>query len=208
MRLQHALPLLLATLLLASCQSSMQKHGGQSAESCAPYDSSMIAGMDAEARVAWLTQRLDQCEGDEAARAADYYNRGTALLELNRFQEALADADAAIALAPQESRLFAMRCLAQMGLQQHAAATADCQQAVALSPGNAVLLALHGKALARNGEQKAALETLRQAAKDPDALKVIQQELKDTGYYSGAVDGIYGKGTEAGLKAWVAAGGP
>jgi tetratricopeptide (TPR) repeat protein len=208
MRLQHVLSLLLATLLLASCQSSKQMQGGQSADSCAPYDSSVLDGMNTEARISWLTQRLDQCEGDAAARATDYFNRGTALLELNRFQEALADADAAIALAPQESRLFAMRCLAQMGLQQNDDAAADCQQAVALSPGNTILLALHGKALARNGEQQGALETLREAAKDPVALKVIQTDLKDTGYYGGAVDGVYGKGTDAALKAWVAAGGP
>ena len=207
MRLQSALPLLFATLLLASCQS-MKQPQRQTADSCAPYDNSVLDAMDAEARISWLTQRLDQCEGDEVARATDYYNRGTALLDLNRFEEALTDADAAIPLAPQESRLFALRCLAQLGLQENAIAAADCRQAVARSPDNPVLLALYGKALARNGEQKPALETLQQAAKDPEALKVIQQELRDTGYYGGTVDGIYGKGTDAALKAWVADGAP
>ena len=207
MRLISAVPLLLAAALLASCQSKHQGASGDSAL-CAPYGAAQLANMNAEAQVAWLTQRIDECKLDKTARANDFYNRGTAQLEMKRYDLAAADADATLKILPQDSRAFALRCLARMGLTENDAAVVDCQQAATLSSNNPVMLALYGKAQARNGQPQAALETLRTAAKNPDALKAIQQELADKGYYNGAVDGIYGKGTEGALKTWIAAGAP
>src|SRR5688572_15699927 len=124
MRSLYAVTALLAALCLTACQSMQQGKASAVDAVCTPYDHAQLAGMGSEAQITWLTQRIDQCKLDNTARANDFYNRGAAQLELNRFQLAAADADATLALVPQDSRAFALRCLARMGLSENEGATA------------------------------------------------------------------------------------
>ena len=65
---------------------------------------------------------------------AAYYNRGTALKDLNRFEEAISSYDMAIQLKPDYAEAFSNRGVAQEKLKQIDAAMASYNQAIILKP--------------------------------------------------------------------------
>jgi predicted O-linked N-acetylglucosamine transferase (SPINDLY family) len=65
---------------------------------------------------------------------AAYYNRGTALKDLNRFEEAISSYDMAIQLKPDYAEAFSNRGVAQEKLKQLDAAMASYNQAINLKP--------------------------------------------------------------------------
>ena len=76
-----------------------------------------------------------------------YNNRGNALVELMRFDEALASYDRAIALKPDYVEAFINRGIALGQLKRFEEAVASYDQAIVLKPGDADIFYNHGNAL-------------------------------------------------------------
>jgi tetratricopeptide (TPR) repeat protein len=254
------LPALLLTILLAACAPEPAPRWGDRSTAtvshniCAPYDRSLLDGMDPQAQVTWLTERMKTCraaceaagtcnDDDTAAMAIDFYNRANAqgelgrhgeavadysrslaldptfvpayaqrameLIAMDRFTEALADADAAIARAPNDPRPHGLRCLVLLELKQHKEALAACATATGLAPGVPALQMIHGMALARDGQEEAALTQMEQAiAADPTVVSVLQEQMRKAGYHAGPASGSYDQATQDALAKWIAAGAP
>lgn len=100
---------------------------------------------------------LDACTSDLADwpkddaeyRAFALTNRANALIQLGRAAEAIADADQAIALRPQEPEAWAVRGRAQVVLKAYDKAIADLDRAIALKPKYSGAILVRGQAYLR-----------------------------------------------------------
>ena len=101
------------------------------------------------------------------------------------------------------------RGVAENRLGSHTAAVTDYNQALALLPD--LPEALNGRANARCqlGEVESSIDDRMRALELGAFLATEAQEvLKAEGFYGGAIDGLFGPGSRAGLLGWTKAGCP
>ena len=132
-----------------------------------------------------------------------YNNRGFSLSAKGDFLGAIDDYTTAISLNPNIAYLYNNRAMAFRNLGEVTPAIQDYTTAIELQPDYA--LAYHNRGIAHMvlGDFEAALRDWEKAIdlSGRPAVTRWQQYLKDKGYYAGAIDGLYGPGTRAGLEA-------
>lgn len=96
--------------------------------------------------------------------AAVWSNRGNARVSQHKLQDALADYNQSIALAPNQPDPYLNRGAALEGLQQWEAAIADYNQVLALAPNDAAAYNNRGNAKSGTGNWESALADFQQAA--------------------------------------------
>ena len=72
-------------------------------------------------------------------------------------------------------------------------------------PDTLVIVDENGNPQMRSGEETAAQARTSERLLSKDEKKLLQLALQDGGHYSGAIDGLYGRGTRASMKRWQAA---
>ncbi|AQR72402.1 DUF3857 domain-containing protein [Sphingomonas sp. LM7] len=111
--------------------------------------------------------------------AQGFLDRGALLLDRERFDEAIADFDRALALDPKNAWAMADRGIARVWKEEYPAATKDIDAAFALDPRNPVALRARGLMAARNGAAKDAVAAFTTALDvDPgDAFSLGHRSL-------------------------------
>ncbi len=98
-----------------------------------------------------------------------YTNRGFALLAMERYDEALTDANTAISMNSSYPRACAVRALALAGTGNATGAGQEIETAIQLDPSDPLFWHLKGKILAASGNCSGALDALnRSLAINPD----------------------------------------
>ncbi|MEM9138812.1 MAG: tetratricopeptide repeat protein [Pseudomonadota bacterium] len=134
-------------------------------------------------------------------------NRGNAHAALGDMLSALADHDRALALEPDNPSAWMNRGADREDLGQYRAALEDYAQAIKLDPRHRGAHIGLATARCKLGQAKASAEArLRAVEKGLIDAKALQVTLQDEGFYKGAIDGIFGKGSRAALRAWTRAG--
>lgn len=135
--------------------------------------------------------------------ADTYNNRGYAYYGLGEVRKAIRDFDRAIQLDPHHVDAYNNRGAAYHGLGEHRKALEDYDRVLILDPDYARAYHNRGLAYKAIGDVGRAVSDWEAAIRlfGPPGVKRWQEYLKKTGHYAGAVDGIYGSDTRAGLEA-------
>ena len=130
-------------------------------------------------------------------------NRGTAHAALGDLIPALADHSKVVELDPKSASAWHNRGTDREDMGQHKKALADYNQAIALDPKH---VGAHiGRATANcklgrvKTSAKARLDAVNKGLIDATDLQV---QLQSEGFYRGKIDGVFGKGSRAALRAW------
>lgn len=120
--------------------------------------------------------------GRESGAARIYYNRGLALANHGRREEALADMDSAIALRPTLDPIYYARAKIKYDLKQYAGAMRDINAAISFNPDNASLYVARAMTLKRLGRDEEAIQDLRKSCdmKDIIGCYAIRQSVDTT----------------------------
>ncbi|MEO1491159.1 MAG: tetratricopeptide repeat protein [Pseudomonadota bacterium] len=139
--------------------------------------------------------------------AAAFSNRGNAHAALGDMLKALADHSRAIEIDPKYVSAWHNRGVDHEELGNPRAALADYRQALDLDPdhrGARLGLATANCRLGRAKTSSAArLDAINRGHIDPSAF---QRVLQNAGHYRGPIDGKFGRGSRAALRAWTRAG--
>jgi len=103
------------------------------------------------------------------------YDRAMLYLRNFRYEEALADVNAALATAPGDARMLGARALIWFGRADFAQALRDCNAALAIDPANPYLLHLRGNIAMETGRYEDAVRDYTselQMARDTGALEL------------------------------------
>lgn len=187
---------------LAACAAIIDGAKGQDSDLAWAYNNRGIAHA---ASGDFLNAIADYTSAIELApdHPAAWSNRGSAYAFLGDLLPALADHEKALELAPTSASAWHNRGVDFEELGEHRKALADYQRAIALDPdhlGSHVGLATANCKLGRIKTSAKA----RLALIDKGLMPAIQlqQILKNDGYYKGPLDGVFGKGSRAALRAW------
>ncbi|MEM9059921.1 MAG: tetratricopeptide repeat protein [Pseudomonadota bacterium] len=134
---------------------------------------------------------------------AAWMNRGNAHAVLGDLLAALADHNKALELAPENASVWHNRGVTHEELGEHENALADYRKAIELDPthrGSHIGLATANCKLSRVKASSAARLRLVEQGLVP-AVE-MQEILQREGFYRGPIDGIFGKGSRAALRAW------
>ncbi|MEM1160544.1 MAG: tetratricopeptide repeat protein [Pseudomonadota bacterium] len=139
----------------------------------------------------------------DPAYAPALSNRGNAHAVLGDMKAALADHDRAVELDPDYAAALHNRGVDHEEMGQYEKALADYRKVIALIPdhrGSHVGLATANCKLGRVTASAAArLNAIEKGLLDAEEMQVL---LKGEGHYAGPIDGIFGKGSRAALRAW------
>lgn len=143
----------------------------------------------------------------KAAQANAHYNIGNAYRQQGQIKRAIAAYDAAAKLAPKNARIYVNRGVSRTDLGQPSRAIKDLSRAIKLDPKR--ITAHHNRAIAHRmlKRHKAALKDFERAMRLGGRKRVrrYQEILKARGFYTGALDGLYGPGTRGALVAYIKA---
>ena len=130
-------------------------------------------------------------------------NRGNAHAVLGDMLKALADHDRAVAIDPDYVAAWHNRGVDHEELGQYRDALNDYRKAISLSPGHRGSHIGLATANCKLGRVKASTEARLVAIQKGliDAIE-MQELLQAEGFYKGAIDGLFGKGSRAALWAW------
>lgn len=134
---------------------------------------------------------------------AAWLNRGNAHSVLGDLHAALRDHEQALALDPQNASAWHNRGVTHEELGEHEKALSDYRKAISLDPehrGSHVGMATANCKLSRVNASSAARLALVEKGLIP-AIE-MQELLQREGFYRGPIDGIFGKGSRAALRAW------
>ncbi|MEM7191066.1 MAG: tetratricopeptide repeat protein [Pseudomonadota bacterium] len=178
----------------------------------------LLAGADKDMAWAWnnlglaLAGRGDMISALEAygnALSADptfapaYSNRGNAHAALGDMIPALADHSRAVEIDPKYVSAWHNRGVDHEEMGAYEKALADYRKALSLEPahpGSLTGIATANCKLGRvTASAKARLAAIEKGGIDPTAF---QRLLQTEGFYKGPIDGIFGKGSRAALRAW------
>jgi lipoprotein NlpI len=120
---------------------------------------------DAERQIAGCTRILEDDKQAERMRAVARYNRGNALAAKGNYDDAIADYDAAIKLAPKNARAYNNRGTVYRDTGDGARALADFTEAAKLNPRDADAHYNLGNAYAAKGETERAIAAYGAAIK-------------------------------------------
>lgn len=184
-------PILSATLIvflpLAAWSSDMQ--------TCA-------AAADAETREAACTVVIRSAPSDPATAWA-YSNRCKARHADGRLGGALEDCNSAIRLDPNHWQAWHNRAIVHAKAGRAAKALSDAERVLSLRPSAFGAYLEKANALCRLGRGDAAVRAYRTALRH-GVLPALpwQRQLKQQGYYPGALDGLFGPQSRSALLAW------
>jgi len=106
--------------------------------------------------------RLLACNPDDSAKAWAHAERGSAFYQLDRYDDAVAELNLSLSLAPNEARTYLYRGYTFHAIGDYDAALADSQKAEKLAPGTfAANLRLQGMAYEAKGEDDLAVQAYR-----------------------------------------------
>lgn len=134
---------------------------------------------------------------------AAWLNRGNAHSVLGDLHAALRDHEQALALDQQNASAWHNRGVTHEELGEHKKALSDYRKAISLDPehrGSHVGMATANCKLSRVNASSAARLALVEKGLIP-AIE-MQELLQREGFYRGPIDGIFGKGSRAALRAW------
>lgn len=137
------------------------------------------------------------------ADAILYSNRGTAYWYLQEYERSLADQEHAIRLDPEYSLAFQGRGLVYDSLGQYQLAIADNLRAIELDPQNIRAIDNLGLVYGRIGETQKSIQFRERAMLQWGtwAIREWQIMLRDAGYYSGHINGVYDEVTRSAFHA-------
>lgn len=141
--------------------------------------------------------------------AVAHNNRGNVHAAMGNLESALADHSRAIEIDPDYAFAYFNRGVDLEELGRFDEAIADYTATLEREPGYVVALVSRGTLHCRVGNLAEAEADLL-AAIDRGAIdaRAIQRRLRDQGLYRGGIDGVFGPGSQAALRAWVAEGCP
>jgi tetratricopeptide (TPR) repeat protein len=151
---------------------------------------------------------------DEGLRLAPgealaYVNRGIAYDDLGEHARAIEDYDEFLRLAPGDAAAYLQRGNAYGRLGEHRRAIEDYDEVLRLAPGDAKAYNNRANARCRLGQVEASLDDLMQALRlGAFTAEDAQRQLRDAGFYKGAIDGDFGPTSRKALRNWTAAGCP
>ncbi len=106
--------------------------------------------------------RLLACNPDDEKKAWAHAERGSAFYQQDRYEDAVAELNLSLSLAPNQARTYLYRGYAFHAIGDYDAALADSQKAEKLAPGTfAANLRLQGMAYEAKGEDGLAIEAYR-----------------------------------------------
>lgn len=130
-------------------------------------------------------------------------NRGNVHAALGDMQRALADHSRAVELDPSYVAALHNRAVDHEEMGNHRAALADYRAVIKLDPAHAGARIGLASASCKLGRVKASAKARLEAVNGGYIDAVAMQELlKRSGFYRGPIDGIFGKGSRAALRAW------
>ncbi|MGF1500417.1 MAG: tetratricopeptide repeat protein [Paracoccaceae bacterium] len=161
-------------------------------------------------------QRFDRALADYNAAllldptyAVAYNNRGNVYALLGNLEAALADHTRAVELDPEYAQAFYNRGADYEEFGDTEAAIADYTRALEIEPDYTLALVSRAAAYCVSEDIDAAvgdyLSLLDAGHFTPTRL---QEYLQERGFYRGAIDGIFGRGSRGALRAWAEAGCP
>lgn len=161
-------------------------------------------------RLGRLRRALEDYEtavGLDPALAPAYNNRGNVHAALGNLEQALADHSRAVELAPDYAHAYYNRGLDYEELGEGARAIEDYTRTLELDPDYDAARVSRGSLACRLGRVEQAMADFAEAVERgviaPDRL---QERLQARGHYDGAIDGVFGPGSRAALRAWVEGG--
>lgn len=110
-----------------------------------------------------------------------YINRSYAHERLDRFEEALADANRAVRLSPREPLSFVNRAAAYIGLKQYEQAIEDANSALRLDPKHVLALVNRGYAYEKLGQRDRAIADYRRCLETDPSYEYARGGLKRLG---------------------------
>jgi tetratricopeptide (TPR) repeat protein len=138
-----------------------------------------------------------------------YDNRGNAFAELGEHARAIADYSEAIRLEPDFAKAFSNRGIEYDALGDYIRAIEDLDQALRLDPGDASYYNNRAFARCHLGQVEPSLEDWMQVVRlAAGAAEVIQGNLRDHGFYKGAINGDFDMASQKALREWTVAGCP
>ena len=190
----------------AACRTAIESGEWAGAEAAWAWNN---LGLAEAARGAYLEAiaAYDTALELDPAYVAALSNRGNAHAELGDMLAALTDHEAALAIAPKDVAALHNRAVDLEELGRHRDALTAYEAVLAVDPDHAG--ARIGRATANcklgrsQSSAKARLAAIETGALDATEMQVL---LQTEGFYRGAIDGIFGKGSRAALRAWTRAG--
>ena len=143
------------------------------------------------AAITSCTEAIDAEATESKTRAFAYYNRGNAHRMLGNHAEAIADFDDAIAITPDDARLFNNRGRVHKMLGNNEAALADAESAVKLQPDKPLPYLVRGSVHSAVGNADQAEEdwTTGFEIGGPGLIQAFQRYHQAKGHYTGELDG-------------------
>ncbi len=141
--------------------------------------------------------------------AVGYNNRGNVLAAMNDLQGALSDHTRAIELDPTYADAYYNRGADFEELGDVEAALRDYDRALEADPNFTLARISRVAVHCALGNIEAAVEDQVQLIElEHFTAEQVQEYLRDRGFYQGAIDGIFGRGSRGALRSWVEAGCP
>lgn len=139
--------------------------------------------------------------------ALTWHNRGLVFAALGDFERALADYDQALARDPAFGAAWGSRGVANRELGRHEAALGDLDRAIELDPNGARHYQNRANVRCALGDIEGSVaDRVAAIGKGFFTADLVQRVLKEKGFYSGPVDGIFGEASVVALKDWTAGG--
>ncbi|MEM1345455.1 MAG: tetratricopeptide repeat protein [Pseudomonadota bacterium] len=183
-------------------------------------------GVDSEENIAWAfinralayerVRRFDRALEDynnalllDPTYAVGYNNRGNLHASQGNLDLAIADHTRATEINPEYAEAWFNLGADYVEAEDDIEAIAAFDRAVALDPEYRLAIADRAAAHCRVGNVEEAIEDrLQLLAIGQFTAEDLQQFLQDGGYYRGAIDGLFGRGSRGALRAWTEAGCP
>jgi len=141
--------------------------------------------------------------------AVGYYNRGNLNARMGNIEAAIDDHSQAVELAPDYVEAWFNLAKDHEDDGDLEAAVEAYGRALEVDPSFTAALTSRAAALCELGRVEASIaDRLQLLNTGFFSARDLQQFLKERGYYSAALDGIFGRGSRAALRAWTEAGCP
>lgn len=125
------------------------------------------------------TELLDAGSTSKDASAVAYFNRGSAYLDVDKFDKAIADLAASIKLKPDYADSYFNRGFAYEGKKDYDKAIADYTRVIAIAPDYAKAYYSRGRAYQAKGDLQQALAGYEEAAKLAPNNKSVQKKIAE-----------------------------
>lgn len=139
--------------------------------------------------------------------ALSWHNRGLVFAALGDQERALDDFTEAVQVDPELATAWGSRGVALRELGRHEEALDDLNRAIELDPAGARHYQNRANVRCALGQVDGAVEDRLTAIRlGHFSAELVQRVLAGKGYYSGPVDGAFGRGSVEALRAWTEAG--